>query len=755
MRHLAIFALVVIAFSACTAAIAAEWRPADGPLMTRWAAELTPENAWREYPRPQMVRKEWTNLNGLWQYAIRPKAEDQPSEWDGEILVPFAVESALSGVKKPVSPDERLWYRRTFEKPATPEGGRLLLHFGAVDWQCTVWVNGKEVGEHKGGFDPFSFDIAGAVRDGENEIVVAVWDPTDSSYQPRGKQVRKPEGIWYTAVTGIWQTAWLEPTPRQAIDAVHIVPDLDRGLASITVSAPEGAKVRVAATSGGAEAASAEGEAGQPIELKIASAKLWSPDDPHLYDLRVELLADGKPVDTVDSYFGMRKIEVAKDEQGVNRLMLNGQPLFQYGPLDQGWWPDGLYTPASDAALVHDVEMTKKFGMNMARKHVKLEIPRWYYHCDKLGLLVWQDMPSSNVDDDDAEAKANFRRELKLIVDAVRNHPSIVMWVPFNEGWGQHDVAGTVAWLEAYDPSRPVNEASGWHDRGTGTVSDMHNYPGPGMRPVEERRVSVLGEFGGLGMPITGHKWQDKANWGYVSYDTKEKLTDAYVALLTAMRPLIGEGLSAAVYTQTSDVEIEVNGLMTYDRELVKMDLDRIAAAARRLYGPPPTVSTLVPTSEREKQSWRYTFEEPAAAWSEPGFDDAAWQEGEGGFGTPNTPGAVVGTEWNGSDVWLRRTFELDSVPEGDLGLRVHHDEDVEVYLNGKLIARAKGHTSSYGFLACDGDARQALQEGENVLAVHCRQTAGGQFIDVGLQIVKEQAGTAATASTAAETSAR
>jgi beta-galactosidase/beta-glucuronidase len=501
------------------------------------------------------------------------------------------VESALSGVKKPVMPDQRLWYRRTFDKPAIPAEGRLLLHFGAVDWQCTVWVNGKQVGEHKGGYDPFHFDVTDALRDGPNELVVAVWDPTDTGFQPRGKQVLKPQGIWYTAVTGIWQTVWLEPTPRQAIESLSIVPDVDNGAASVTVVAPAGTRVRLVASSDGEQVATAEGSAREPVKLAIPSPKLWSPDAPHLYDLRAELVADGGRIDSVESYFGLRKIEVRKDEAGVNRLMLNGQPLFQYGPLDQGWWPDGLYTPASDAALKYDIEMTKKLGMNMARKHVKLEIPRWYYWCDKLGLLVWQDMPSANVDRDNAESKANFRRELQSLVDAMRNHPSIVMWVPFNEGWGQHDVRDTVAWLEAYDPSRPVNEASGWHDRGAGSISDMHSYPGPGMRPVELKRAVVLGEFGGLGMPVAGHTWQDEANWGYVSYTDADKLTQAYVDLLQALRPLIDKGLSAAVYTQTSDVEIEVNGLMTYDRARVKMDLQRIGAAARELYESPSKVA--------------------------------------------------------------------------------------------------------------------------------------------------------------------
>jgi hypothetical protein len=718
----------------------AQWRPADSPLTTEWAADLNPENAWREYPRPQMVRTQWTNLNGLWDYAIVARDAERPESWEGKILVPFAVESSLSGVKKPVSPEQRLWYRRMFARPELADGGHALLHFGAVDWQCTVWVNGQQVGEHSGGFDPFTLDVTNALRDGENELVVAVWDPTDSSYQPRGKQVLRPQGIWYTAVTGIWQTVWLEPTPHEQIESLTITPDVDRSLAAVTVKANGGSSVKLTASLAGREVASATGNVGQPVELKVPNPQWWSPDAPNLYDLKVELQsANNAAVDSLDSYFGLRKIEVKKDDKGVNRLFLNNQAIFQYGPLDQGWWPDGLYTPASDAALKYDIEMTKKFGMNLARKHVKVEIDRWYYWCDKLGLLVWQDMPSSNVNNDNAEAKANFRRELGAIVDDLYNHPSIVMWVPFNEGWGQHDTPETTAWLEQRDPSRPINEASGWNDEGAGTITDMHRYPGPGMRPVEDKRVSVLGEFGGLGMPVRGHTWQAERNWGYVSYDTAEQLTDAYVNLLTAMRPLIGEGLSAAVYTQTSDVEIEVNGLMTYDRKLVKMDLDRIAAAARKLYGPPPSLKTLVATSEDEPQVWRYKTEAPGSRWFEPGFDDSSWATGPGGFGTEGTPGAHVGTEWNGETIWLRRKFNLTDLPAaGALFLRLHHDENVVVYLNGERITRQRGHTSAYELTVVNGNLAEMLKVGENVLAVRCEQTEGGQYIDVGLAVVSE-----------------
>lgn len=722
-----------------TIGIAHAWEPAKGPLATRWAKDVSPENVWQEYPRPQMARPEWTNLNGLWQFAIQGKDAGKPAGWDGEILVPFAVESALSGVMKPVQPDQKLWYRRTFAAPALADGARLLLHFGAVDWQCSVSINGKEVGSHTGGYDPLSFDITEKLKDGENEIVVSVWDPTDAGWQPRGKQVLKPHGIMYTAVTGIWQTVWLETVPATYVQSLKIVPDIDRKLVSVTVHASAGAQVELAAIDGGTVVARKAGETGQAIELAIDAPKLWSPDSPNLYDLEVRLVGDGETMDAVKSYFGMRKIHVAKDADGLNRLMLNNEVLFQYGPLDQGWWPDGLYTPATDEAMKYDIVMTKKFGMNMARKHVKYECARWYYWCDKLGLLVWQDMPSGGSDKSD-ESKANFRTELKAMIDALHNHPSIVMWVPFNEGWGQHDTPEIVEWIEGYDSTRPVNEASGWTDKGSGSVSDMHSYPGPGTRPAEENRVVVLGEFGGLGMPVSGHTWQAEKNWGYVSFESADDLTNAYVGLLTATRPLIGQGLSAAVYTQTSDVEIEVNGLMTYDRAIVKMDLDRMADAARKLYLPPPAITQLVASSKDQPQTWSYTTEKPGDDWMKPDFDAAGWKSGPGGFGTEGTPGTVVRTVWNTADIWLRRTFTLDSLPAaGDLCLNIHHDEDAEVYLNGRPIKSFTKYTTAYVNVPLDPAATGALKRGENTIAIHCRQTRGGQYIDAGLSLMVER----------------
>jgi len=728
---------------ALSPASAADWRPAENTLTTPWTQDVSPTNAHPQHPEPQLVRDSWTNLNGLWDYAIQPKDAPRPGSYDGKILVPYPVESALSGVKRAVRPEDRLWYRRTFSRPADAENKRLLLHFQAVDWEAQVWLNGKPLGEHRGGYDPFTFDITDALAGADpQELIVSVWDPTDKGPQPRGKQVLNPGGIFYTAVTGIWQTVWLEAVPQNYIQTLQLVPDVDAGQLQVTVAAQGPAKVWARASDGGREVARAEGQTGQTLKLNIDRPKLWSPDAPFLYDLRVGL--DGG--DEVSSYFGMRKIEVKKDEAGVNRLFLNNQALFQIGPLDQGWWPDGLYTAATDDALRFDVEMTRKLGYNLARNHVKVEPPRWYYHCDRLGLLVWQDMPSGGGSGEKLSPGTQFPRsqfelELQRVIDANRNHPCVVMWVPFNEGWGQHDTPEIVAAVQQYDPTRPVNEASGWTDKGSGDVKDVHKYPGPGMPPLEEQRVAVLGEFGGLGIPLSGHLWWDKKNWGYRNFQDLQEIQSAYDGLIRRLRPLIAKGLAAAVYTQTSDCEGEVNGLMTYDRKVVKFDVEHMAQLHAPLFLPPPvTITTvLVPTSQQQPQTWRYTTEKPADGWEQPGFDDAGWKTGPGGFGTRNTPGAVVGTEWRSSDLWLRRSIELSRPVTAGLCVRIHHDEDATVYLNGKRVLQLTGYETDYGDIDLGPEAAAALRPGQNVIAVHCHQTAGGQFIDVGLVEVVEK----------------
>src|SRR5881628_1304216 len=433
MRTMAAAAGLLIVLVLTTSGAVVQPSPA---LVTRWAAEVTADRVLPEYPQPDLVRRDWQTLNGPWDYAIRDRDADRPATFDGTILVPFPIQSRLSGVARPVSERERVWYRRTLRvEPAS--GRRWLLHFGAVDWDATVFVNGRRIGAHRGGYDPFTFDVTDALRPaGDQELVVSVWDPTDRGDQPRGKQVTEPKSIWYTAVTGIWQTVWIEPVPTTYITGLQIRPDVDAGAVNVRIDAA-GASGRVGAhltvLDGQMTAAEADAAAGDVVSIPIRRARLWSPDDPHLYNLRVRL-ATG---DTVDSYFGMRKIAVQPDASGVKRLFLNGRPLFEYGLLDQGWWPDGLYTAPTDAALSSDIETTKRLGFNLIRKHVKVEPARWYYHCDRLGVLVWQDMPSG--DNKTPEGKEQFARELEHVVGALENHPSIVMWVPFNEGWGQHD----------------------------------------------------------------------------------------------------------------------------------------------------------------------------------------------------------------------------------------------------------------------------------------------------------------------------
>ncbi len=573
------------------------WKPVPGRILTRWAEEVSPDNVHPEYPRPQMVRNDWLNLNGLWEYTLQPEdSADRPQEFRGRILVPFPVESALSGVGRPVGDTDRLWYRRTFRLPKQWRDQRTLLHFEAADWETTAWVNGHKVGIHRGGYDPFSFDITHALKDGaEQEIVLSVWDPTDAAAQPRGKQVRNPRGIWYTAVTGIWRTVWLEPVPEVHIRTLFITPEVDRERVLVRADCEGNAVaygVVLEALDGERLVAINGGRVGSDVPVSIPTPKLWSPQSPFLYGLRVKLEDGfGRDVDAVESYFGMRGIAVGNDRGGPNRLFLNGSPLFQFGPLDQGWWPDGLYTAASDAALRYDVEVTKELGFNLLRKHVKIEPRRFYYWCDRLGVLVWQDMPSGDAyirrEDPDLErtpeSEAQFMDELDRMILTLYSHPSIVMWVPFNEGWGQFKTAEVVQRIKTLDPTRLVNNASGWSDRGLGDVHDVHAYPGPTAPENELDRAAVLGEFGGLGLPVSGHTWQDEKNWGYRSYQTPNELTAAYLDLLQKLEPLIDSGLAAAVYTQTSDVEIEVNGLMTYDRDLIKMDKQQAVSANRAI----------------------------------------------------------------------------------------------------------------------------------------------------------------------------
>ena len=578
------------------------------------------------------------------------------------------------------------------------------------------------------------FDITDALKaSGQQEIVVEVFDPTDAGSQPRGKQVLHPGGIMYTPTSGIWQTVWLEPVAQTHIASLLLVPDVDAGCLRLTVGGT--GTVEAVATYDGKQVAQVNGKAGAELKLDIRHPKLWSPDAPHLYDLRVTLKSDGQIVDEVTSYFGMRTIALGKDENGVTRLMLNGKFVFQVGPLDQGFWPDGIYTAPTDEALRWDVEMMKKLGFNCARKHVKVEPDRWYYWCDKLGLLVWQDMPAG--DNKTAEAKTQFEVELRRLIEGRRNHPAIILWVVFNEGWGQYDTERLTRWVKEMDPGRLVNNASGWTDRNCGDVIDMHNYPGPGSPKPEAKRAAVLGEFGGLGLSVDGHTWS-KQTWGYKGTQGIEDLTRNYEKLLAKAWVLKDKaGLCACIYTQLTDVETECNGLLTYDRKVNKVIPERAAAVDTGKLPALPVITEVVPTSQQKGIAWRFTLEKPAADWIKPAFDDSAWKAGPGGFGTNGTPGAVVRTEWKTDDIWLRRQFDWPSDKIARPELMVHHDEDVEVYINGVLAGKAGGFITDYEEMALTPEGVAALKSGKNVMAVHCHQTTGGQYIDVGIISVK------------------
>ncbi len=719
------------------------WKPVEGKLLSRFARDVSPANPLPDYPRPQLVRADWISLNGLWQYAIRPKGAEGPgAAYDGSILVPFAPESSLSGVGKPVGPDNRLWYRRAFRVPPAWAGKRVWLRFDAVDWDATVIVNGKKVGSHTGGYDPFAFDITDALtRGGDQELAVSVWDPSDAGPQPRGKQVLNPRGIWYTPTTGIWQTVWLEPLPAQAIERLKLTPDADAGTITVDarLTAPgEGYTVRASAIAAGQAVASADGPATSPLRLTIPKPHLWAPGDPFLYDLKVTLVRDGAAVDEAASYFGLRKISIGPGPDGAARLLLNGKPLFQFGFLDQGFWPDGLHTPPTDEAMRFDIASTLGFGMNLARKHIKIEPDRWYYWADKLGLLVWQDMPSGG--NDTPEARKNFASEWQRLIDARYNHPSIIMWVPFNEGWGQPDAAGTrevAEWTAKYDPTRLVNNTSGWADAGAGHTTDVHMYPGPSMPALERTRAAVLGEFGGLGLPTRGHTWQDEKNWGYVSFKSPDELQAAYQDRLAQLRLLVARGLSAAIYTQTTDVEIETNGLMTYDREVVKIPQATLANIHRTLYKDLPIVRTLLPTSELDGRAWRYTTADPGASWASPDFDDASWQTGTAPFGGGKPEGVPLRTPWTSPQIWLRQAFDWPGGAADGLYLVLSHDEDARILINGVEAAGVPKSSTGYVMVPVSAEAAKALKIGRNVIAVHCRQTKGAQAIDAGMVLVK------------------
>ena len=594
---------------------AQNWTPAGNRIKTKWAEEVSPTNAHPEYPRPQMLRPEWKSLNGLWDYAVTPKSEARPKTFDGKILVPFAIESSLSGVGKALTPEDALWYSTTFSVPSNWKGKRLILNFDAVDWKAEVFVNDIKVGSHTGGYTRFSLDVTPYVKNGSNSLVVRVEDASDNDFQPRGKQVKEPRGIWYTSVSGIWQSVWIEPVAPAHITDYNVVSSVADKAINVTVDAAgvqEGDVVKVFLLDGGIGYSTETANAAKPaadgmysvlasgmavpggtVTLNVRNPKLWSPESPYIYGLDIQILRAGKIIDRVAAYAPLREVSAYRKNGSTLLMGLNGEGLFQLGPLDQGWWPDGLYTAPTDEALKFDIQKTKDFGFNMIRKHVKVEPDRWYYYCDQLGMIVWQDMPSFAVskkwgmyyygEGEDwpasPEAKANYYKEWGEILNQFKKFQCIAVWVPFNEAWSQFDTKDVVAFTKRTDPTRLVNQSSGgsWEE-GVGDILDNHHYPYPAFRMWDKAMINVLGEYGGIGFPVQGHLWQADKNWGYVQYKSGDEVLAEYADFAEQLKQLIKQGCSAAVYTQTTDVEIEVNGLMTYDRKVIKMDEKKLRA---------------------------------------------------------------------------------------------------------------------------------------------------------------------------------
>ena len=729
------------------------WQLQYAPLLTPWAQLVDTNHPLPEYPRPQMVRSNWLNLNGIWQFQPGTGSDPVPTNQvlSGDILVPFPMESALSGVAEYHAWS---WYRRTFVVPTAWSGQHVLLHLDAVNWQSQVFVNGQSLGAHKGGYDAMTYDITPYLTgSGAQELIVQVYSPEDGLGEPRGKQSLYPGGIMYTSSSGIWQPVWLEPVPDTSVSDFKIVPDIDNARLNlaVNVSGPtNGITVNAVAHIGSTVVGTVSGLPGANLWLPVPNPNLWWPTNPFLYDLTVTLSNGPTLIDSVDGYFGMRKISLATNN-GFVRILLNNQFVFQYGPLDQGFWPDGIYTAPTDAALKSDLEQEKNFGFNMVRKHIKVERQRWYYWADKLGILVWQDMPSCNSytgNPSPPPVDANqYITELSRLVQTHWNSPAIVMWTIFNESQGQENTRGGVgqtntAYLcqlvKTLDPSRLVNQASGGDYHGAGDIFDNHSYPSPG-NPGSTMQANVDGEFGGVALYITNHTWAPGGGEGSAT-DTNDLAAQFETFCNELSTYAQDNGLNGAIYTQTTDVETELNGLYTYDRAVRKPNLRRIQNAIAST-GFPFALTTVASTSQTNGFSWKYTTSTPPSDWYSSGFDDSMWSSGAAGFGAgdpPNTAG-LVRTPWNTSDIWLRRAFNpgaLTTQQISNLVFFTYHDEDVEIYVNGVLAGTASGYSTSYVFVPMNAAGQAAIvPNSSNVLAVHCHQTGGGQYVDVGIDV--------------------
>ena len=750
--------MMLLVWSTLLVGQAADWQMKQAPMMTPWSETLDPTNVLPEYPRPQMQRGEWMNLNGIWDLrkGVKDEAYSAAFSYDKKILVPFPIESALSGVMEK-SDEQIYWYRRTFTLPASMQGKHILLNFGAVDWETVVYVNGQQVGRHTGGYDPFSFDITSALTpSGEQELAVYIYDNTGGEGQPTGKQSKNPSICWYTAVSGIWQTVWLEPVDETHISSLEMEPCLDRSWLSLRIGTTVTDGVTLEAEVKDHEGnivATGTGTPGTVFRLTLSSVHAWSPDDPYLYDLNITVKRGGTVTDQVASYCGMRKIEVHKDALGLPRIYLNNEQIFQMGPLDQGWWPDGLYMPASDEAFYFDIKAMKDLGCNMIRKHIKIEPARWYYWADRLGILVWQDLPSPNLPQGHEDfAKANFEEEVTHIIPAIKNAPSIVHWVVFNEGWGQFDTNRMTSLVDtkvnALTPARfgkasLICCASGWTDSEIGDIIDLHSYPNPSC-PQNPNRAAVCGEYGGITLKVPGHIWPG-GDFQYTVVETSQDFTTFYNGLCDKIKDMYYQGLNAAVYTQLSDVEIEKNGFYTYDRRILKPHEPYTLLRDKVLecIGMPQNGTLIKPilsTAQSHHYTWRYTTQPISSRhWSDLEFDDTQWAQGKGAFahGLNSSWDGLTGTDWNTSQIYMRRWFKLgDITPENIAKLRfmVFHDDDVEIYINGIWAATESGCNFNYAPLDISSEALASLKVGDwNLIAIAGKQGGGQQVMDLGI----------------------
>lgn len=715
------------------------WKPATSPLMTRWAKDVNPQNPLPDYPRPQMTRATWLSLNGLWQFENAGNASSIPRNriLPERVLVPFPIQSALSGVGQKY---KQVWYRRTFEIPSAWKKApdqHVLLHFGAVNYESGIYFNGKLIGTHKGGYDPFSFDITERLQEGQNELIVGVIHQANWSDIVRGRQNSDARSGFYSAATGIWQTVWLEPVSAAHIEDLTITPDVDGSVLEIradTVNA-EGENVTIDVLDGTAVVAQGRGAAGTAIRVPIPNPKLWSPANPFLYSLKINLLKNNEIVDSVGSYAALRKISVGPDETGKTRLLLNNKPLFQVGVLDAGYWPDGIYTAPTDEALKFDIEAAKKLGFNLIRKHAKIEPARWYYHADKLGMLVWQDMPGG--ENKTPQTKRQFETELRRMVETLRHHPSIVMWVLFDEGKGQFDAERLAQTLKIQDPTRLVSNASGGDDKYAGDVHDTHNFPSPRSNAPEAKRAAVVGEFGALPYYVADHSWSDhfevqEKEGKQEKFDEAEGLTRRYENLMRqAWKLKENTGTGAVVYAQLTDIEKDVTGFYSYDRAVLKTEEARIHAANSGPL-PPKPLTMLATTAQKEPVEWKYTTKRPQEGWEREGYDDLDWKSSPAPFGTLDKPEMPVRTEWKTHEIWLRRTIELPADFKTPL-LLLLHDDDATIYINGILAAKVTGKNDEYEEIPLLTSGREALQPGKNLIAVMVTQKEGNQVFDLGL----------------------